>query len=172
MGTENIKLGTCVITYDGTDLGLTSGGVEVTVETNTHGSTVDQFGETIVKEIITGRNVSVSVPMVETTIDNLVLIMPGASKVTDSTDSKKVKVEVSTSVGADLRDSAKELILKPVGVKNDLENFVIPLAATPGGINFAYMLDQERIYQANFKGYPDENGLLFIYGDKTATASA
>lgn len=171
MGTENIKLGTCTVTYDTQDLGLTSGGVEVTVETSTYGSTTDQFGETVVKEIVTGRNVSVTVPMVETTIDNLLLIMPEAEKVEDSTDSNKVKVLVKTGVGKDLRDTAKKLVLKPVGATDDSEAFTIPLAATPGGINFAYMLDQERIYQANFTGYPDDDGLLFVFGDESATSS-
>ena len=168
MGTENIRLGTCTITLGSTDLGLTAGGVEVTVETNTYESNCDQFGETVVKEIVTGRNVTVSVPMVETTLDNLVRVMPGATMMVDQSDPGKRKVEVVTSVGSDLRDTAAKLVLKPIGATNDLENFTVPLANTPGGINFAYMLDQERIYQADFKGYPDDNGLLFVYGDESS----
>ncbi|CDT52556.1 conserved hypothetical protein [Vibrio coralliirubri] len=173
--TENIKLGTCRVTYDGQDLGLTAGGVEVEVTTSTHETTVDQFGETVVKEILTGRNITVSVPMVETTIENLVTIMPGATLVTDGSDPDKKKVEVGASVGADLLSSAKELVLHPIGLADTdkSEDLTIPLAATPGGMNFAYTLDQERVYQANFKGYPDlsKDGLLFIYGDTTATVT-
>ncbi|MET2951341.1 hypothetical protein ABXV18_24975 [Vibrio owensii] len=176
--TENIKLGTCRVLYGESpevDLGLTAGGVEVEVTTTTHETTVDQFGETVVKEIITGRNISVSVPMVETTVDNLVLVMPGATKIEDSSDDTKVKVEVRAAVGEDLLAGAQKLTLHPIGLDDTdkSEDLVIPKAATPGGMNFAYVLDQERVFQADFKGYPDldQDGLLFIYGDETATVT-
>lgn len=83
MATENIKLGVCSIFYDGVDLGLTKGGVEVEVSTDTHEITVDQFGNTPVGELINGRNVMATVPLVETTLDNLLTIMPGSTLVTD-----------------------------------------------------------------------------------------
>ncbi len=83
MGTESVKLGVCAVIFDGADLGLTKGGVEVEVSTMSHEITVDQFGETVIGEIITGRKVSAKVPLAETTLDNLVKIMPGAVLVSD-----------------------------------------------------------------------------------------
>lgn len=77
--TRNVKLGVCTITYKGTDLGYTSGGVEVTVKTDTHKSTVDQFGKTPINEYVMGREVMAKVPLAETTIGNMVAIMPGAT---------------------------------------------------------------------------------------------
>jgi hypothetical protein len=166
MGAENINLGTCSISFDGTDLGLTIGGVEVAVDTNSYETTVDQFGETVVGSRITGRNVTAKVPMAETTLGNLVLIMPGAVLSGDGN-----KVSVSTGIGTDLLAAAKVLILHPVDLAagDKSQDFTIPLASTPGGINFAYKIDEERIYMAEFKGFPDAAGLLFTYGDPAAT---
>ncbi len=171
MGAENIALGTCEILLDGTDLGLTIGGVEVDVETSTHPTNVDQFGGTVVAEHITGRNVTVKVPMAETTLENLAKIMPGAELVTDASDSTMKKVVVKTGIGINLRDLSLKLVLhpidKPAGDKS--EDFIVPLASTPGGISFAYKIDQERVYMADFKGYPDPDGVLFLYGDEAAS---
>lgn len=80
---KNVKLGTCNVIFNNEELGMTKGGVEVEVSTSTHEVTVDQFGDTPIGEIITGRMVSATVPLAETTLDNLVRIMPGATLETD-----------------------------------------------------------------------------------------
>lgn len=153
---ENVKLGVCKVFYDGVDLGFTKGGVEVTVETETHEVQVDQYGNTPINEYIMGRTVAVSVPLAETTLDNLVKIMPGAKLVTDAATSAK-SVLVPTGVGTNLISMAKELILVPKGVGNTLDYkdaVRVPKAATPGAMSFAYKLDEERIFKCDFKGYP------------------
>jgi hypothetical protein len=81
--TENVKLGVCNALFDSVDLGYTKGGVEVEVQTNTHEVTVDQTGETPIDEIITGRTVQVTIPMAETTLENLARVMPGSTLVSD-----------------------------------------------------------------------------------------
>lgn len=277
--TENVKLGPCKITYDGVDLGYTKGGVEVTVETSTYEVTVDQFGEAPIDEYITGRTVTVSAPLAETTKENLERIMPGASLVNDgavaasgeiavntnptadetltingvtytfknsasldndiaigldanataaaiqvklsassepkvavaeyaideSVESKIVvtykttgeagnkftmatnstgltvspnlaggangaeRVEVTNAVGASLLKSAKQLRLHPIANVDDdySDDFVIPAAGVAGGMNYSYMMDQERTYPTEFKGYPKKiNGkdVLFYVG--------
>lgn len=171
---ENIKMGTCKITFGGVDLGLTIGGVEVTVETTTKETKVDQFGDTVANETIMGRNITVSCPLAETTLQNLVSIMPGATLVTDGVTPTKIKATVTSGTGISLLSLAQELILHPIELPDaDVsEDLVIPLAATAGSMNFAYKYDEERVFDTVFKGYPDRanGGLLFIYGDKTATA--
>lgn len=165
--TENVKLGVCTVTFDGVDLGLTKGGVEVEVSTMTHEVTVDQFGETPVGEIITGRMVTANVPLAETTLDNLVKIMPGATLLTEGTGpatKKRVIVPVSTSLN--LLTVAKKLVLRPYNTTGE-DDFVIPLAMCPGAMNFTYQLDQERIFTARFKGYVGSNGMLFSVGDES-----
>lgn len=261
--TKNIKLGPCYMSFDGKGLGLTKGGVEVQVTTDTYKVTVDQFGDSEVNELITKRSVMVKCPLAETTIDRMLQIMPGATlydngtkqddtvtvsatpagstefsvtingvkyayttavsgdteddvaaaiaaaidgdsenKVTTdySTGASFVvtadwsgvsytiaasagvvlsaptaavvgakRIDVENGVGTDLLNIAKELRLRPTAVTDDSEDFVIPLAATPGGLNFAYKLNEERIYDIEFIGYPNSNtNVLFTYGNAAA----
>lgn len=81
--TKNVKLGVCKVFFDGKDLGYTQGGVEVTVKTDTHKVNIDQFGKTTINEYVMGRDVTVKVPLAETTLDNMVTVMPGATLSTD-----------------------------------------------------------------------------------------
>lgn len=273
--TRNVKLGVCRVTFGGADLGYTKGGVEVTVTTETHKVTVDQFGSSEVAETIQGRTVKVKVPMAETTLENMVRIMPGASLASDGAkasgiitfadqpiandtvtigdvvfifkasalaaneiaigatlagtlanaaqvinasavavsasasatvltvtaddegvagngialaktcsaatvtggalsggiDATKKRVDVTTGIGVNLLDLAKPLVLHPSGnADGDLcEDFVIPKAATPGAITYAYKVDQERIFNVEFSGYPDPTSKkLFHVGDAAA----
>lgn len=76
--TNNVRLGVCRVFFGGVDLGYTQGGVDVEVKTTTHQVMVDQFGKSVINEIILSRDVTVKVPLAETTLDNLVRIMPGA----------------------------------------------------------------------------------------------
>lgn len=80
---RNVKLGVCQVIYDGVDLGLTQGGVEVQVETETHRVEVDQFGRSAINELIMGRTLKVTAPLAETTVRNMVATMPGSTLVTD-----------------------------------------------------------------------------------------
>lgn len=173
--TENVKLGPCRITYNSVDLGFTKGGVEVEVTTDTHKVTIDQFGETAIAEYIMGRNVTVTMPLAETTLENLVAIMPGATLVTDSVDSTKKKVSVIPGTGLDLLTIAAELNLHPwaLPASDKTQDFTIPKAATAGAISYAYKIDEERVYNCTFMAYPDTaNGdVLFVVGDTTATAA-
>jgi hypothetical protein len=153
--TKNVKLGVCTISYDGKDLGYTQGGVQVSVKTDTHKVNIDQFGKTTVNELIMSRDVSVKVPLAETTLENLVAIMPGATLVTGAGGEKSV--DVGVGIGVDLLSIAKELRLHPVSKPaNDYsEDFVIPLAATSGALDFSYDVEKERLYSVDFTGYPD-----------------
>lgn len=85
---------------------------------------------------------------------------------TGGTDPTSATVSVPTGIGSNLLDYAKELRIHPVGrpLSDKSEDFVIPLAATPGAMNFAYKLDTERVYNTDFTGYPDANGKLFSIG--------
>jgi len=274
---DNVKLGVCTIWYDGVDLGYTKGGVEVEVQTTTHEVKVDQFGETPIAELITGRTVSVKAPLAETTLENIVAIMPdselvsdgvkaagavglhdnpadgnkvtfggsgsghapfsltfktatsgnydvltGASKEESTTnlvakineflgnnydvtladpttihikakqagvagnmpvvktganiivspiaggvDTTKAAVRVKSGININLLNTAKILKLRPVGTNGE-DDFTIYRAACPGALNFAYQTDNERVYQADFKGYAMEDGSLFAIGDTKA----
>lgn len=160
--TTNVKLGVCTIKFGGTDLGFTKGGVEVSVETESHQVMVDQFGSTPISEYITGRTCVVKVPLAETTINHLAAIMPGAT-IVGTTDPY---AQVTTGVGTELLAIAKVLRLHPKALSGAdvTQDFIVPLAATTGAISFAYKLDEERIFNVEFKAYADSAGKLFYYG--------
>ena len=286
--TKNVKLGVCQVFFDGVDLGYTQGGVEVTVKTDTYKVNVDQFGKTQINEQITGRQVMAKVPLAETTLENLVAIMPGATlnytggavatgsltiatnpsttetilvngktitfrtvvtlpdsevliganaaataanlaaflqnstdplvaiaaytvngaivtitygnpyvfpsgqksaegnaftlasgtagaKVTVSgaaltggSDPTAKNVSVTTGIGINLLDLARELRLHPIqkAVSDRTDDFVLPLANTPGALTFAYKLEAERIYNVEFSTFPDPtSGPLYRIGN-------
>ena len=166
----NVKIGVCNVIFDGQDLGLTKGGVEVSVKTDSHKVMVDQFGKTPINEYLMGREVMVKVPLAETTLENMVKIMPGAVlETTGTAPNQKKVVKVPTGVGINLLDLAKRLVLHPVGkpTSDKSEDFVLPKAATAGALNFAYKLEDERIFNVDFMGYPDENGNVYFFGDDT-----
>lgn len=168
---ENVKLGVCRVLFDGQDMGFTKGGVDVTVSTETHEVQVDQYGQTPINEYVTGRTVTVKVPLAETTLENLTAIMPGATLVTNST-TNAARVDVPTAVGTSLIALAKELVLHPIA-KPDTdksEDFIVHKAATAGALDYSYKLEDERIFNCEFKGYPNDNGTLFSVGDPLAAA--
>lgn len=168
---KNVKLGVCRVLFDGQDMGFTKGGVDVTVATETHEVQVDQYGQTPINEFIMGRTVTVKVPLAETTLENLAKIMPGATLVTD-TVAQTARVDVPTSVGTSLLDLAKTLTLHPINKpeSDKSDDFVVHRAATAGALDFAYKLEDERIFNCEFKGYPNEAGMLFSVGDPLAGA--
>lgn len=172
--TQNVKLGVCTITFDGADLGYTKGGVSVEVQTETHKVQVDQFGNSPINEYILSRNVTVTVPLAETTLENLVAIMPGATLVTDTVTPTKKKVVVTNAIGTSLLDTAAKLTLHPISnaPTDKSDDFVIPLAATAGQVQYSFKLDEERIYNVTFTGYPDPTTkTLFVVGDEAVVGA-
>ncbi len=170
--TKNVKLGVCSVFFNSIDLGYTKGGVEVEVKTETKKVMVDQFGQSVINEYIMGRTCTAKVPLAETTLENLVKIMPGATIETGVGPTDPAKVVVTNGIGISLLDIAQKLVLHPIanaaGNKND--DFVMPKAMTAGDLNFAFKLDDERIYNCTFTAYPDPvTKTLFIVGDEAAT---
>lgn len=157
MARENIKLGACNVTFKGAALGLTKGGVEVSVETTTYPITVDQHGETVIDEFITKRTFKVTVPMAETTIALLGLALPGSS-----VDSGQLVVK--DAVGLSLIDTAGALELVPTGGGGSDEPVSFPKANTAGNFSFAYRHNEERIYSVEFMIYPEDDGTLGRFG--------
>jgi hypothetical protein len=295
--TKNVKLGVCQVFFDGADLGYTQGGVEVAVTTESHEVMVDQFGKTAINEYIQGRKATASVPLVETTLRNLVAIMPGASLYSDGAQATgvltfsaipsasttvtiggqaftfqttastsvyqvkigtsiassienlvnavnsapavalalggvtafngaitvvkgvvvlgsvgtvmtlraqlvgsaanaittvasgttppvfggatmtlgvnetKARVDVDTATGVDMLSICKVLRLHPINkIATDFsDDFTFSRAATLGALQFAYKTDAERVYNVEFRGYPDPlTGKLFSVGDLLA----
>lgn len=163
--TENLDMGPCNVTFDVTDLGLTKGGVEVEFATDVANITADQFGDTIIDDVIKGRNIKVKVPMAESDLTKLAAVFPGTTLVGTTTK----KLVFKDGVGTSLRSLAKELVLKPKGATDDSKNLTVPLAMAKGDMSFAYKHDDQRVYMVEFTGYVDlDTGELFFMGDSAA----
>lgn len=165
--TKNVKLGVCKVFFDGNDLGYTKGGVEFSVATQTHRIEIDQFGKTAINEYVMGRDAKVKVPLAETTLTNMAALFPLKSGATGLEGTTSQRLAVDTGIGSDLLSGAKMLVLHPVA-KSDYDfsdDVIIPMANTPGALQFAYQLENERIFNVEFTGYPDPiSSILFVAG--------
>ena len=159
MGIENIRIGAGRIYFGGVDLGLTQGGIDVQLETEEYEGNADQFGEIEAYSFITNRQITVTAPLLETHVENMVRTMPGATLVTDPNDPDRKRVDIRTGIGESLVDFSKELIIR--SAINDLrvpvvkdEDFIIPVASTSGGLSFNHAHDAEKLLNVEFKAYP------------------
>lgn len=150
---KNIKLGACRVSFGGVDLGYTKGGVQVEVSTETMKVTVDQLGNTTISELVQGRNITITAPLAESVLQNMVDLMPGSSLSTEDNS-----VLITSAQGINLIDVAKELILTP----QDSSDYIlaIPKAATAGNFTMTYKSDDVRVFSVGFTAYPDDNGVL------------
>ncbi|HED1792841.1 Ig domain-containing protein (plasmid) [Citrobacter sp. RHB20-C16] len=150
---KNIKLGACAVSFGGVDLGYTKGGVQVEVATETLKVTVDQHGQTTMSELVQGRNITITAPLAESVLQNMVDLMPGSTLSEEDN-----AVTITSAQGVNLIDVAKELILTP----QDTTDYVltIPKAATAGNFTMTYQSDDVRVFSVQFTAYPDDSGVL------------
>lgn len=158
-----VQMGVCNVSFGGSDLGYTSGGVSVAYSTESAEKTVDQE-DVPVGEIITKQTFEVKVPLAEYDLDRFSLLLPNATMVTDGT---KKKLVLSGAAGTDLFDLADELILTPVsGTANDA--ITLHHAVPVPNLEFTYSKDNVMVYTVTFKALKGANGFV-TFGDTTAT---
>lgn len=170
---SKLEMGPCTATFNASDLGLTKGGVEVEFATEVSDITADQFGDSVINQVIKGRMVKAKVPLAENDLDRFATVFPGVTLVDDVANSIK-KLVFNTAVGTSLRDNAAELILHPqhLDAADKSRDVTIPLAMAKGDMQFAFKVDEQRVYTLEFVGYPDlDTDVLFILGDPAAVAA-
>lgn len=166
-----IKLGPCKVTFDvgGTSpiiFESTQGGVVLNYTENTRETNIDQYGDTPVKEHVTGRQASVEVPFAEYDLSKLAQLIPGSTLV-GSAGSQRVDVSAVNVV--DLYEFAKEVLIEPIdGTAEDA--VTLYKAAPRTNISYTYDFNNERITNVTFKAYPDADNNLIGFGDQAATA--
>jgi len=148
---DKVKMGVCKVVFGGVSLGYTKGGVEVKLETTTKEILVDQFGTTPIGETITGRRVTVSVPVAETTLQNLGIALPGAEL--EGTPNGPYRLKIRGDAGLAMATFAKRLTLHPLNAPGGSDDFIVHRAAPSGSISFAFKVDEERIFTIEFRGY-------------------
>lgn len=153
------------------DLGDTSGGVTVSVSTETTEVEVDQQLDPV-DEIITKRSITVSTPLAEFSLENLAMAFPGAKVIVDGLDSTKQKLVIASLSGKSARDFAGALRIHPLSADSDSDlskDFLFPFAAPIGGeISVSYTKSDLKTIPLQFKAYPNDDGESLIIGDPDA----
>jgi hypothetical protein len=165
---DNLEMGPCDVEFKTTDLGLTKGGVEVTFATEVTPIVADQYGDSVINQVIKGRSVKVKVPMAEGDLTKLAAVFPGSTLV--GTGAAK-RLVINAAVGTSLRALAGPLVLHPHALDpaDKSKDVTIPLAMAKGDIQFSYKADDQRVYTVEFEGYVDlTTGELFNIGDPAA----
>ncbi len=80
------------------------------------------------------------------------------------TNASAANVTVTTGTAINLTTMGKTLVLRPKGTFGE-EDFTIFAAACPGALSFSYTNENERVFNANFKGYAQADGRLFRIGN-------
>jgi hypothetical protein len=133
------------------DLGYTKGGVTVTIETGSYEVLVDQEGDSPVREALTGRRVTVVVPMAETNYQRLQKLIP------DSTyNAATGELDVMSGIGEDLMDFADQL--KLVAKDDPTDIIYIPYAAPVANLQATFLPNAEVIWPVQFKSYVPPTG--------------
>lgn len=147
---SNVKIGVCSVTYNGTDLGHTQGGVTVTYEPDIHETNVDKFGSTPAKVTLVGERLTATVPLAEATIANIQKAIPAASN--DAS-----KATIGGQVGDELTGAL--LVLHPT--ENDAgdlsENVTLYKAVPVSTVELPFMVDEERVFEVEFLAVIDES---------------
>ena len=171
----NVPIGPAIVEYgEGDDMvtyDITKGGIQFKVQTSKQDTTVDQYGDTIVKSTMKGRTAEVTIPFALHDLDRLAVAIPNSRLVTDGTDSTKKKLVVSGKAGFGIVPAAKKLGIKPTAPSTTPNDYItIPLAGAVADPEYTYDSDNERIANLTFVAYPDtdNDGDLFIMGDESA----
>lgn len=161
-----VKLGVCRIYVDGTELGLTIGGVEVTYTPETHDSKVDQFTGKIEKYLI-GESLAAKCPLAEFTLANI-------NKAIAKGTVAGGKLTIGSYAGKRLSEEAGQLVLHPIAnLDTDRSEDVVIYKAVAGNeVVIGMKNDGEKIIEAVFEGLVDttktDGNFLGLIGDSAA----
>lgn len=164
---DNVKLGPCSVSFNGTDLGHTKGGVTVEYSPEYHDITVDKYGETVVEKVVVGESLKATVPLAEATQSILENAIPAGTA--ESAD----KLTVGKDAGERMGQYAAELVLHPLANEEaDLsEDVVFYKALVSEPIEYTFGNDDERIIEVVFEAIADESkadgNRLGLFGDST-----
>lgn len=153
----------------------TKGGMMFRYSEEFWGPTYDKFGNTPVDQVKVGESASAEVFVAQRVLEKFAKILPAATLIKDGTDPKKMRLDWGGMIGQGFRQFAKPLTLRPIenldpedpdgDVKTDdiSLNYAVPRAE----FEFAFQLQQERIYKVTFTGLPDlVTGKIWSQGDR------
>lgn len=142
---ENVKLGVADVAFGGVSLGLSKGGITVTVTDSQLLVSVDNWADMPVAAFDKGSLVEVTVPMVEETLAKINLALP-TSTLTGSS-----KVTIGGVAGNPI--TAAKLVLNPVTAGRP--NFVAYRAIPKGEVTMSFNTDDVSIINVVFTALID-----------------
>lgn len=162
---RRVRLGTCVVTYKGTDLGHTIGGVVVTYAPEYHDVKVDKFGSSVVEKFLVGERLSAEVSLAEYALSNLQVA------INQSTLQGDDSVSMGSFAGKKASLNGGLLVLHPLDVATSDTNYDVSIykAVVTNELKIEHKNDGERVLPVVFDGLIDENradgNLLGFIGD-------
>ena len=168
-----IMYGPCQITFDGTDLGYFKGGSTFRYDVTYIDVKPDQLSSKL-KSFVTGEACVLTVPMLETDLAKLTLVMPTGSYTLDGTK-KKIQVGGDQLASTDYKEVVLTETTDGSGTISTDSNTKVTIHSALAQIKLekAYNMENERIVPVEFHGYADTTNSagnqLFELGDATAT---
>ena len=148
----NIRLGQCVITYDGVDLGYTNGGVEVTVKNDVQEVMIDEYGSAPIRTYHKGTRIEVKAKLSEYAYATLVKVINGAVLNEGNTVD-----EVTIGQKAGIALAGALLKLHPSLVSGTSQDVELYKAIVIGESKFPFKLEGETTYEVTWVALIDES---------------
>lgn len=163
----NVQVGVCTVSFGGTDLGHTKGGVEVSYEPVYKDVTVDKYGETVVEQYLIGEKLTAKVPLAEYTIANLRRAMPQST----FAGAANSRITIGAAAGKKSTDDALQLVLHPINDGTRRHDIVMYKAIVSSEVVLAHKVDEEKVVEVTFMALLDESrsdgNYLGLIGDST-----
>lgn len=149
----NVKLGHCQVVFNNQDLGFTKGGVEVSYEPEYHDVMVDNYGNSLVDQILIGEKLTAKVPLAEYILTNLKVAIPQGTYA----GSGNIRVTIGNAPGQKSLDDAATLVLHPVDMGSSLAfDVVFYKAIVTSTVLLSHTIDGEKIIEVTFQALIDE----------------
>jgi hypothetical protein len=179
--TTNLQLGPCKV-YFGVaaaevDLGLTKGGVEISLVGATQELDCDQYGDTPIDVALKGNKATVKTPFAEYDLQLFRILFPGSALVIDNATPTKIYLRWKTAAGISLLTTANSLLLKRAtnNVATTDKKFWLrfPKANCSGEMTFMMSKDAQQVYSATWNCFPvsTSDSTIALFGDETASGA-
>lgn len=156
---SDVNLGVADVTYDGTTVGHTSGGVTLNIDMSLSAATVDEFGETPIFHVDNGQTATVTVPLAQYDLDVMSIAFPFGT--TNTTPENHTIGDISGTRSDGL---TKELVLTPKSSDFSGMAVTIPRAMVTETSEIGFNTDDQTVIEVTFTAYPDSNGEVVIIG--------
>jgi len=148
MAQQNIELGACRVSMDGTDVGSTLGPVRVSVHTIWRDRRSDRYGATVVDRIAIGAEVRVTLRLAEKTLANLQRALPQAAD-------RTAYLSLGRSPGFKAGSVAASLRLHPEERSDAGRDALLHKAVASGAVELAYAPGVGRTFEVEFVALMD-----------------